>query len=43
MRTNEVVASTTRLRFEQVPGYDHKNLRDYLASGRLVCYVPLHD
>jgi hypothetical protein len=43
MRTNEVVAATARFRFEHVPGYQHKNLRDYLESGRPVCDVPLHD
>jgi uncharacterized protein (DUF2235 family) len=41
MRTNECVASSAKIRFDQVPGYQPKNLRDYLASGRPVCDVPL--
>ena len=43
MRTNEAVASAVKVRFEQVPGYQPKTLREYLASGRPVIDVPLHD
>jgi uncharacterized protein (DUF2235 family) len=43
MRTNELVASTAKLRLEDLSGYQPKNLRDYLASGRPVIEVPLHD
>jgi uncharacterized protein (DUF2235 family) len=43
MRTNEVVASTAKIRTEHLSGYQPQNLRDYLASGRRVIEVPLHD
>jgi uncharacterized protein (DUF2235 family) len=43
MQTNEVVASTAKYRFDHLPGYHYRNLRDYLDSGRPVCDVPLHD
>ena len=42
MRTKEAVASTAKYRFDQVRGYQPRNLREYLASGRLVVDVPLH-
>jgi uncharacterized protein (DUF2235 family) len=43
MRTNEVVASTAKYRFDHVREYQPRNLREYLASGRTVVDVPLHE